>query len=110
MRLSHRKKVASKHGIYWPSRTKQARERREARAKLAVKTAQVAGQVSAFVAAANQMAQALSAAARGIAEGINGVKTWMLKRDPSQQNANVLRDGHTVKILAKAPQNDKILN
>lgn len=109
MRLSHRKKVASKQGIYWPSRTKQARERREALAKLAVKTAQVAGQVSAIVAAANQMAQALGAAARGIAEGIKGVKTWMLNRDPSQHNAKVLRDGHTVKISALTPRNDKNL-
>lgn len=107
MRLSHRKKVASKHGLYWPSRTKQARERREARARLAVKAAQVAGQVSAIVAAANHLAQACHAAARGIAEG---VKTWILKRDTSQQDVSAQRDGHKVKILVKAPQNDKILN
>lgn len=105
MRLSHRRKRASKHGLYWPSRTKQARERREARARLAVKAAQVAGQVSAIVAAANQFAQACHAAARGIAEG---VKTWILKRDSSQQSVNALRDGHTIKNLVFTPQNDKI--
>ncbi len=110
MRLSHRKKVASKHGLYWPSRTKQARERREARAKLAAKAAQVAGQVSAFSAAAIQFAQVFNSAVRGIAEGIKGVKTWMLKSDVSQRKVNSPCDGHTGKILIKAPQNDKILN
>lgn len=110
MRLSHRKKVASKHGLYWPSRTKQARERREARAKLAAKAVQVAGQVSAIVAYANQLAQAFHSAARGIAEGIKGVKTWMLKSDVSQRKVKLPCDRHTGKILIKTPQNDKILN
>ncbi|NAW78337.1 hypothetical protein CAG61_08455 [Vibrio sp. V34_P3A8T189] len=109
MKLSHRKKVASKHGIYWPSRTKQARELREAQAKLAVKIAQVFSQEISIFTAANQMAQALSAFVSGVAQGIKSVKAWMLNRDESQQNANALHDGRTVKILAKTPRKDKNL-
>lgn len=110
MRLSHRKKVASKHGLYWPSRTKQARERREARAKLAAKAVQVAGQVSAFAAVASQLAQSVASATRAMVEGAKGLKTWLISRDTSQRKVKLPCDRHTGKILIKAPQNDKILN
>ncbi|CAK2048621.1 hypothetical protein VCRA2119O147_560052 [Vibrio crassostreae] len=61
--------------------------------------------MSAIFAAANQFAQACHAAARGMAEG---VKTWLLRRDTSHQKVSALCNGHTVTILAKTPQNDKI--
>ncbi|MBE3914901.1 hypothetical protein HJ155_23200 [Vibrio parahaemolyticus] len=110
MRLSHRKKVASKHGIYWPSRTKQARERREAMQRYAIKMARVVAETTAFASAVNQVVQACHAMRRGMQEAAKGIKTWLLPRDSSQQNVSAQRDGHTVKILVKAPQNDKILN
>ncbi|NNN82164.1 hypothetical protein [Vibrio sp. 11-4(1)] len=106
MRLSHRKKVASKHGLYWPSRTKQSRERREARAVLAVKSATVVAQVSVVVAAGQQFAQAIASATRAMVKGANELKTWLINRDSSQRKVNSPRDSHTGKILIKAPQND----
>ncbi|HHX8487648.1 TPA: hypothetical protein ACVO3E_004282 [Vibrio diabolicus] len=106
MRLSHRKKVASKHGNYWPSRTKQARERREARERLAVNMVQASATVSAFAVAAQQFAQAIASATQSVIEGAKEIKTWLINRDSSQRKANSPRDSHTGKILIKAPQND----
>lgn len=106
MRLSHRKKVASKHGNYWPSRTKQARERREARERLAVNMVQASAAVSAFAVAAQQFAQAIASATQSVIEGAKEIKTWLINRDSSQRKVNSPHDSHTGKILIKAPQND----
>ena len=101
MRLSHRKKVASKHGIYWPSRTKQARAHREA--------IKIARSSTAFSSAVNHVVQICHAMRRGMQEASKGLKAWLLSRDSSQQKVNALCKGHTVKISALTPRNDKNL-
>ncbi|EGR2774145.1 hypothetical protein V6956_004577 [Vibrio parahaemolyticus] len=108
MRLSHRRKRESKRGLYWPSRTKQARERREAMQRYVIKVARVAAETTAFASAVNQVVQACHAMRRGMEEVAKGIKTWLLPRDTSQQSVSAHRDGHAVTILVKTPQNDKI--
>lgn len=106
MRLSHRKKVASKQGIYWPSRTKQAREQREAMQRYAIKIAQSS---TAFYSTVNHVVQVCHAMRRGIQEASKELKAWLLPRDSSQQKVNALCKGHAVKISALTPRNDKNL-
>ncbi|HCG7534073.1 TPA: hypothetical protein ACGVAU_004405 [Vibrio vulnificus] len=87
MRLSHRKKVASKHGIYWPSRTKQARERIEA---AAASTLKVASSLQAVVDAKhpeNKAAQALRNFGESLVRFGNGIKSWLMNRDASQRGS-----------------------
>lgn len=101
MRLSHRKKVASKHGNYWPSRTKQARERREARERLAVNMVQTSATVSAFAVAAQQFAQAIASATQSVIEGAKELKAWLINRDSSQPKVKVVCDESQIKLSAQ---------
>ncbi|GAB1084975.1 hypothetical protein M2H09_20895 [Vibrio vulnificus] len=63
MRLSHRKKVASKHGIYWPSRTKQQRLVKEAMTRAELNTAQISVQIGIVSAAFDKACKGISKAA-----------------------------------------------
>ncbi|EMI7303324.1 hypothetical protein NB661_00065 [Vibrio parahaemolyticus] len=108
MRLSHRRKRASKHGLYWPSRTKQARERIEAAAESILKVASALQAVIDAPPPENKAAQALRNFGESLARFGNGIKSWFMNRDTSQKEVNATGDGHSIKNLALTPQNDKI--
>ncbi|MGF1884221.1 hypothetical protein [Vibrio splendidus] len=108
MRLSHRRKRASKHGLYWPSRTKQARERIEAAAESTLKVASALQAVIDIKDPANKAAQALRDFGKSLVRFGNGIKSWLINRDTSQKEVNGIGDGHNIKNLALTPQNDKI--
>ncbi|KYO58421.1 hypothetical protein AU461_23170 [Vibrio parahaemolyticus] len=107
MRLSHKKKVASKHGLYWPTRTKQARERREALQRYVAKVVSVSADTAAFVSAVGQAVEACKAMCRGVQHAAKEMVSWLLPRDPSQVKPTLASDGHTEKICLAAPRNVK---
>jgi hypothetical protein len=108
MRLSHRRKRASKRGLYWPSRTKQARERREAKARAIVEFMEHGRKVSAMATAAANLGMALQQLGNVAKRKVEEIKSWLLPRDASHQKVSALCNGHTVTILVKTPQSDKI--
>ncbi|MGR5165185.1 hypothetical protein ACPV4X_25175 [Vibrio owensii] len=107
MRLSHRRKRASKRGLYWPSRTKQQRMVKEAMIKLELKTAQVSVQLGVIGAAVDKACKGISKAAGVMALALKGMFS-LPNSDASQKEVNATGDGHNIKNLALTPQNDKI--
>ncbi|POC58480.1 hypothetical protein CRN37_09445 [Vibrio vulnificus] len=87
MRLSHRRKRASKHGLYWPSRTKQARERIEEAAAFTLKVASALQAVIDAKHPENKAAQALRNFGESLVRFGNGIKSWLMNRDTSQRES-----------------------
>lgn len=107
MRLSHRRKRASKHGLYWPSRTKQQRLVKEAMIKVELKTAQVSVQIGVLSAAFDKACKGVSRAAGLMGLALKAMLSQS-NSDASQREVNTIGDGHNIKNLALTPQNDKV--
>ncbi len=102
MRLSHRRKRASKHGRYWPARTQQARSRAQSIQFQAFFAVRASAEIHSMLARFNA---ALAEMCRGAATAAEKLRTWLLPRDASQSGASQPHAG-TGKIVIHLPQKD----
>lgn len=104
MKLSHKKKLASKRGKWWPF-TRQMRIKRESTAVMIWKRHRAIVRESMIAAAAARLAQAATVARKAMSGMVESCKSWLV-RDPSQQQPASQNKGLLASFCQQKPQNE----
>ena len=104
MKLSHKKKLASKCGKWWPF-TRQMRIKRESTAVMCAKSHAAIVRLSMVGAAAARLAQAIVGMKKKMEGVTSQCKSWLV-RDPSQQQPANQNKGLLSSFCQQKPQNE----
>lgn len=109
MKLSHKKKLASKRGKWWPF-TRQMRTQSKLPAVMFLKRYAVIVDATTFTAAAARLAQAATVARKAMSGMVEQCKAWLV-RDSSQHQLKNQNKALLASFCLQKPQNEiKIKN